>query len=102
MCVKNEAGLFSSLLLEQYRYSIVHIHVLYFLQYSQFILYLLSPHIFLFFIPMHEFSFVRRSAFPRWWLAAVDSCVIFAALAVIIREPCLTISATCWKTAVLD
>ncbi|TKS85783.1 Ryanodine receptor 2 [Collichthys lucidus] len=39
-----------------------------------------------------------RLPFPRWWQAAVDSCVIFAALVVTIREPFSTISATCWKT----
>lgn len=52
------------------------------------------------FICIH--SFIRRSPFPKWWPVAVDSCVIFVALVVTIREPCLTISATYWKTATLD
>ncbi|NXQ51502.1 RYR3 protein, partial [Catharus fuscescens] len=42
------------------------------------------------------------SLFRRWWQAAVGSCATSVALVVKTKRPCLSISVTYWKTAVLD
>lgn len=47
------------------------------------------------------FFFFRKSPFLKWWPTVVDSFVISVESAVRTRKPCLTISAICWRTAVL-
>ncbi|NXR48179.1 RYR3 protein, partial [Hippolais icterina] len=42
------------------------------------------------------------SLFLRWWQAVVGSCATSVALVVKTKRPCLSISVTYWKTAVLD